>query len=125
MFENQNKELQLLKKQKEIHESDLRYVSSIPPIIFEFQSFDGTISPSPDLRVRIGQIKARLHDFVRAQQGHEIRVIKLEKERLIKDSENIIANIENDDTYKKCVEAMKNNSEIVKLTSLIKNEGEV
>lgn len=125
MFENQNKELKSLKKQKEIHESDLRYVSSIPPITFEFQSFDGTISPSPDLRFRIGQIKARLHDFVRAQQEHEIRVIKLEKERLIKDTENKIANIENDDTYKKCVEAMKNNSEIVELTSLIKNEGEV
>ena len=125
LFENQNKELQLLKKQKEIHESDLRYVLGIPPITFEFQSFDRINSPSPDLRVRIGQIIARLHDSVRAQQKHEIKVIKLEKESLIKDSENKISDIENDETYKKCVEAMKNNSEIVRLTSLIKNEGEV
>lgn len=125
LFENQNKELQLLKKQKEIHESDLRYVLGIPPITFEFQSFDRINSPSPDLRVRIGQIIARLHDSVRAQQKHEIKVIKLEKESLIKDSENKISDIESDETYKKCVEAMKNNSEIVRLTSLIKNEGEV
>ena len=125
LFENQNKELQLLKKQKEIHESDLRYVSGIPPITFEFQSFDRINSPSPDLRVRIGQIIARLHDSVRAQQKHEIKVIKLEKESLIKDSENKIADIENDDIYKKCVEAMKNNSEIARLNSLIKNEVDI
>ena len=125
LFENQNKELQLLKKQKEIHESDLRYVSGIPPITFEFQSFDRINSPSPDLRVRIGQIIARLHDSVRAQQKHEIKVIKLEKESLIKDSENKIANIENNDIYKKCVEAMKNNSEIARLNSLIKNEVDI
>ena len=125
LFENQNKELQLLKKQKEIHESDLRYVLGIPPITFEFQSFDRINSPSPDLRVRIGQIIARLHDSVRAQQKHEIKVIKLEKESLIKDSENKIADIENDDIYKKCVEAMKNNSEIARLNSLIKNEVDI
>ena len=114
-----------MKKQKEIHESDLRYVSGIPPITFEFQSFDRINSPSPDLRVRIGQIIARLHDSVRAQQKHEIKVIKLEKESLIKDSENKIANIENNDIYKKCVEAMKNNSEIARLNSLIKNEVDI
>ena len=117
--------MQLLKKQKEIHESDLRYVLGIPPITFEFQSFDRINSPSPDLRVRIGQITARLHDSVRAQQKHEIKVIKLEKESLIKDSENKIADIENDDIYKKCVEAMKNNSEIARLNSLIKNEVDI
>ncbi len=79
LFENQNKELQLLKTQKEIHESDLQYISSIPPITFEFQSFNKTISPD----------------------------------------------IENDDIYKKCVEAMKNNSEIARLNSLIKNEVDI
>lgn len=125
LFENQNKELQLLKTQKEIHESDLQYISSIPPITFEFQSFNKTISPSQDLRVKIGQIRDRLHDSVRAQQEHEIRIIELEKESLIKASENKISDIENDDTYKKCVEAMKNNSEIVRLTFLIKNEVDI
>ena len=125
LFENQNKELQLLKTQKEIHESDLQYISSIPPITFEFQSFNKTISPSQDLRVKIGQITDRLHDFVRAQQKHEIRVIKSEKESLIKVSESKIADIENDDTYTKCVEAMKNDSEITRLNSLIKNEVDI
>ena len=120
LFESQNQELQLLKKQKEIHESDLRYVSSIPPITFEFRSFSNSISPSPELMIKIGQITARLHDSVRAQQEHEIRVIKLEKESLIKASENKIADIE-----KKCVEAMKNNSEIARLNSLIKNEVDI
>lgn len=125
LFESQNQELQLLKKQKEIHESDLRYVSSIPPITFEFRSFSNSISPSPELMIKIGQITARLHDSVRAQQEHEIRVIKLEKESLIKASENKIADIENDDIYKKCIEAMKNNSEIARLNSLIKNEVDI
>ena len=125
LFENQNKELQLLKTQKEIHESDLQYISSIPPITFEFQSFNKTISPSQDLRVKIGQIRDRLHDSVRVQQKHEIRVIKSEKESLIKVSESKIADIENDDIYKKCVEAMKNNSEIARLNSLIKNEVDI
>jgi len=125
LFENQNKELQLLKTQKEIHESDLQYISSIPPITFEFQSFNKTISPSQDLRVKIGQIRDRLRDSVRAQQEHEIRIIELEKESLIKASENKILDIENDDIYKKCVEAMKNNSEIARLNSLIKNEVDI
>ena len=44
------------------------------------------------------------------------------KESLIKASENKILDIENDDIYKKCVEAMENNSEIARLKSLIKNE---
>ena len=125
LFENKNKELQLLKTQKEIHESDLRYVSSILPITFEVKSLHTTTTPSQDLRVKIGQITARLHDSVRAQQEHEIRIIKLEKESLIKASENKIADIENDDIYKKCVEAMKNNSEIARLNSLIKNEVDI
>ena len=125
LFENQNKELQLLKTQKEIHESDLQYISSIPPITFEFQSFNKTISPSQDLRVKISQITDRLRDSVRAQQEHEIRIIELEKESLIKASENKISDIENDDIYKKCVEAMKNNSEIARLNSLIKNEVDI
>lgn len=125
LFENKNKELQLLKTQKEIHESDLRYVSSILPITFEVKSLHTTTAPSQDLRVKIGQITARLHDYVRAQQEHEIRIIKLEKESLIKASENKIADIENDDIYKKCVEAMKNNSEIARLNSLIKNEVDI
>ena len=125
LFENKNKELQLLKTQKEIHESDLRYVSSILPIIFEIISLPTTTTPSQDLRVKIGQITARLHDSVKAQLDHEIRIIKLEKESLIKASENKIADIENDDIYKKCVEAMKNNSEIARLNSLIKNEVDI
>ncbi len=125
LFENKNKELQLLKTQKEIHESDLRYVSSILPITFEIKSFPTTTTPSQDLRVKIGQITARLHDSVKAQLDHEIRIIKLEKESLIKASENKIADIENDDIYKKCVEAMKNNSEIARLNSLIKNEVDI
>lgn len=125
LFESQNQELQLLKKQKEIHESDLRYVLSIPPITFEFRSFSNSISPSPELMIKIGQITARLHDSVKVQQEHEIRVIKLEEESLIKASENKIADIENDDIYKKCIEAMKNNSEITRLNSLIKNEEDV
>lgn len=125
LFENKNKELQLLKTQKEIHESDLRYVSSILPITFEIKSLPITTTPSQDLRVKIGQITARLHDSVKAQLDHEIRIIKLEKESLIKASENKIADIENDDIYKKCVEAMKNNSEIARLNSLIKNEVDI
>ena len=125
LFENKNKELQLLKTQKEIHESDLQYVSSILPITFEVKSLPTTTTPSQDLRVKIGQITDRLRDSVRAQQEHEIRIIELEKESLIKASENKISDIENDDTYKKCVEAMKNNSEIVRLTSLVKNEVDI
>ena len=125
LFENKNKELQLLKTQKEIHEFDLRYVSSILPITFEIKSLPTTTTPSQDLRVKIGQITARLHDSVKAQLDHEIRIIKLEKESLIKASENKIADIENDDIYKKCIEAMKNNSEITRLNSLIKNEEDV
>ncbi|VSX98464.1 putative ATPase involved in DNA repair [Streptococcus pneumoniae] len=125
LFENKNKELQLLKTQKEIHESDLRYVSSILPITFEVESLPTTTTPSQDLRVKIGQITARLRDSVRAQQEHEIRIIKLEKESLIKAIENKISDIENDDIYKKCVEAMKNNSEIARLNSLIKNEVDI
>ena len=85
----------------------MRYVSSILPIIFEIKSLPTTTTPSQDLRVKIGQITARLHDSVKAQLDHEIRIIKLEKESLIKASENKIADIENDDIYKKCVEAMK------------------
>lgn len=125
LFENKNKELQLLKTQKEIHESDLRYIPSILPITFEVKSLPTTTAPSQDLRVKIGKITARLHDYVRAQQEHEIRIIKLEKESLIKASENKIADIENDDIYKKCIEAMKNNSEIARLNSLIKNEVDI
>ena len=66
-----------------------------------------------------------MRDSVRAQQEHEIRIIELEKESLIKASENKILDIENDDIYKKCVEAMKNNSEIARLNSLIKNEVDI
>jgi len=88
-------------------------------------SLEKTISPSQDLRVKIGQIRDRLRDSVRAQQEHEIRIIELEKESLIKASENKIADIENDDIHKKCVEAMKNNSEIARLNSLIKNEVDI
>ena len=114
-----------MNSQKNIYETDLQYILTIPPITFEIKSFDRTISPSIDLRVKIEQITAQLHDFVREKQEHEIKVIELEKEALIKDCENKIANIKNDDTYKKCVEAMKNNSEIVRLNSLIKNEVDV
>ncbi|MBZ4266208.1 hypothetical protein LAJ59_20760, partial [Streptococcus pneumoniae] len=80
------------------------------PITFEVESLPTTTTPSQDLRVKIGQITARLRDSVRAQQEHEIRIIKLEKESLIKAIENKISDIGNDDIYKKCVEAMKNNS---------------
>ncbi|MDS9189262.1 hypothetical protein RLN40_01070, partial [Streptococcus pneumoniae] len=80
---------------------DLRYVSSILPITFEVESLPTTTTPSQDLRVKIGQITARLRDSVRAQQEHEIRIIKLEKESLIKAIENKISDIGNDDIYKK------------------------
>lgn len=124
-FKIQTETLQLLNSQKNINETDLQYILTIPPITFEIKSFDRTISPSTDLRIKIEQITAQLHDFVREKQEHEIKVIELEKKALIKDCENKIANIKNDDTYKKCVEAMKNNSEIVRLNSLIKNEVDV
>ena len=80
------------------------------------------MSPSPDLRIEIGQLNARLQDTFRKQQEYEIGRIKINKEDQIRNNENKINSIENDSTYKKCIEATKNNSEIARLNSLIKGE---
>ena len=122
LFETQNRELQELKNKRAIYESDLKYLSSIPPITFEIKSYDNTLSPSPDLRIEIGQLNARLQDTLRKQQEYEIGRIKLNKEDQIRINENKINSIENDSTYKRCIEATKNNSEIARLNSLIKGE---
>ena len=122
LFETQNRELQELKNKRAIYESDLKYLSSIPPITFEIKSYDNTLSPSPDLRIEIGQLNARLQDTFRKQQEYEIGRIKLNKEDQIRINENKINSIENDSTYKRCIEATKNNSEIARLNSLIKGE---
>ena len=122
LFETQNRELQELKNKRAIYESDLKYLSSIPPITFEIKSYDNTLSPSPDLRIEIGKLKARLQDTFRKQQEYEIGRIKLNKEDQIRINENKINSIENDSTYKRCIEATKNNSEIARLNSLIKGE---
>ena len=122
LFETQNRELQELKNKRAIYESDLKYLSSIPPITFEIKSYDNTLSPSPDLRIEIGQLNARLQDTLRKQQEYEIGRIKLNKEDQIRNNENKINSIENDSIYKKCLEATKNNSEIARLNSLIKGE---
>ena len=122
LFETQNRELQELKNKRAIYESDLKYLSSIPPITFEIKSYDNTLSPSPDLRIEIGKLNARLQDTFRKQQEYEIGRIKLNKEDQIRINENKINSIENDSTYKRCIEATKNNSEIARLNSLIKGE---
>lgn len=122
LFETQNRELQELKNKRAIYESDLKYLSSIPPITFEIKSYDNTLSPSTDLRIEIGQLNARLQDTFRKQQEYEIGRIKLNKEDQIRINENKINSIENDSTYKRCIEATKNNSEIARLNSLIKGE---
>lgn len=122
LFETQNRELQELKNKRAIYESDLKYLSSIPPITFEIKSYDNTLSPSPDLRIEIGQLNARLQDTFRKQQEYEIGRIKLNKEDQIRINENKLNSIENDSTYKRCIEATKNNSEIARLNSLIKGE---
>ena len=122
LFETQNRELQELKNKRAIYESDLKYLSSIPPITFEIKSYDNTLSPSPDLRIEIGQLNARLQDTFRKQQEYEIGRIKLNKEDQIRINDNKINSIENDSTYKRCIEATKNNSEIARLNSLIKGE---
>ena len=122
LFETQNRELQELKNKRAIYESDLKYLSSIPPITFEIKSYDNTLSPSPDLRIEIGQLNARLQDTFRKQQEYEIGRIKLNKEDQIQINENKLNSIENDSTYKRCIEATKNNSEIARLNSLIKGE---
>ena len=122
LFETQNRELQELKNKRAIYESELKYLSSIPPITFEIKSYDNTLSPSPDLRIEIGKLNARLQDTFRKQQEYEIGRIKLNKEDQIRINENKINSIENDSTYKRCIEATKNNSEIARLNSLIKGE---
>ena len=122
LFETQNRELQVLKSKRTIYESDLKYLSSIPPITFEIKSYDNSLLPSPELRIEIGQLNAKLQDIFRKQQEYEIGRIKLNKEDQIRNNENKIKSIENDSTYKKCVEATKNNSEIARLNSLIKGE---
>lgn len=122
LFETQNRELQELKNKRAIYESDLKYLSSIPPITFEIKSYDNTLSPSPDLRIEIGQLNARLQNTFRKQQEYEIGRIKLNKEDQIRINENKLNSIENDSTYKRCIEATKNNSEIARLNSLIKGE---
>lgn len=122
LFETQNRELQELKSKRTIYESDLKYLSSIPPITFEIKSYDNSLLPSPELRIEIGQLNAKLQDIFRKQQEYEIGRIKLNKEDQIRNNENKIKSIENDSTYKKCVEATKNNSEIARLNSLIKGE---
>ena len=122
LFETQNRELQELKNKRAIYESDLKYLSSIPPITFEIKSYDNTLSPSPDLRIEIGKLNARLQDTFRKQQEYEIGRIKLNKEDQIRINENKINSIENDSTYKRCIEATKNNSEIARLNCLIKGE---
>lgn len=121
-FEAQNRELLELKSKRAIYESDLKYLSSIQPITFEIKSYDNTLLPSADLRIEIGELNARLQDIFRKRQEYEIGRIKLNKEDQIRNNENKINSIENDSTYKKCIEATKNNSEIARLNSLIKGE---
>lgn len=123
-FEKYNEELIRLKSEKSIHESDLNYIDTISPVFFELKSFNSSLSPSMDLRVKLGEITQRLYENVRAQQEHEIRIVKLEIEGLIKNKEWKISQIENDASYKKCIEASKTNSEIARLDALIKNEND-
>lgn len=123
-FEQKNQELILLKSEKSNHESDLLYINTIRPVFFELKSFNNSLSPSIDLHVKLGQVTQRLYDNVNAQLKHELRLIRIEKEGLIKKIENKISQIENDEIYNKCIEASKTNAEITRLDSLIKNEND-
>lgn len=125
IFELKNTELIRLQSEMNNHESDLQYINSIPPVIFDLKSYDNSISPSVDLRIKLGKIIERLYKNVRLQQEHEIKVVRLELEGLKQKTELEILQIENNDIYKKCLEATKTNSEIAKLDSLIEKENDM
>ncbi len=76
--------------------------------------------PSPELRIEIGQLNAKLQDIFRKQQEYEIGRIKLNKDQ-IRNNENKIKSIENDSTYKNVLRLLKiiQNS---KIKFLIKGE---
>ncbi len=63
LFETQNRELQELKSKRTIYESDLKYLSSIPPITFEIKSYDNSLLPSPEQN-EIGQLNAKLLRYI-------------------------------------------------------------